>query len=78
MYLPPFFRVTDPALAQPLIQEQPLASLVTTDDDGLPFVTHLPLRLERGWGRAARYTCWGTWPGLTPSASTWRCDPVRW
>ncbi len=47
MYLPPFFRVTDPALAQALIHEQPLASLVTTDDDGLPFVTHLPLRLER-------------------------------
>ncbi|MEY2617431.1 MAG: hypothetical protein RL522_433 [Pseudomonadota bacterium] len=47
MYLPSHFRVTDPALAQALIQEQPLASLVTTDAEGLPFVTHLPLRLDR-------------------------------
>ncbi len=47
MYIPSHFRVTDPALAQALVLEQPLASLVTTDDTGLPFVTHLPLRLER-------------------------------
>jgi transcriptional regulator len=47
MYIPPPFRVTDPALAQALIREQPLASLVTTDDAGLPFVSHLPLRLDR-------------------------------
>ncbi|MEY4712684.1 MAG: hypothetical protein RIS88_2134 [Pseudomonadota bacterium] len=47
MYLPKHFRVTDTALAQTLIREQPLASLVTTDGAGLPFVTHLPLRLDR-------------------------------
>jgi transcriptional regulator len=45
MYLPPRFRVADPALAATLIREQPLASLVTLDESGLPFITHLPLHL---------------------------------
>ncbi len=45
MHLPPRFRVTDPALAATLIREQPLASLVTLDENGLPFITHLPLHL---------------------------------
>ncbi len=45
MHLPPRFRVTDPALAAMLIREQPLASLVTLDESGLPFITHLPLHL---------------------------------
>ena len=43
MYLPPRFRIADPALAAVLIREQPLASLITLDENGLPFVTHLPL-----------------------------------
>ena len=43
MYLPPRFRIADPALAAALIREQPLASLITLDESGLPFVTHLPL-----------------------------------
>ncbi len=47
MYVPPPLRCNDPALAATLIREQPLASLITTDGEGLPFVTHLPLRLER-------------------------------
>ncbi|MEY4258909.1 MAG: Protease synthase and sporulation protein 2 [Pseudomonadota bacterium] len=28
------------------MREHPLGSLVTTDDEGFPYVTHLPLRLE--------------------------------
>ncbi len=43
MYLPPRFRIADPALAARVVREQPLASLVTVGGDGLPFVTHLPL-----------------------------------
>ncbi len=55
MYVPPAFRVTDPGLLELVIREQPLASLVTTDASGLPFVSHLPLRLERaGQGEAMR------------------------
>ncbi len=45
MYLPPRFRITDPALAARVIRQQPLASLITVDDGGAPCVTHLPLHL---------------------------------
>ena len=46
MYLPAHFDIQDPALVEAVIREQPLASLITTDESGLPFVTHLPLRIE--------------------------------
>lgn len=45
MYLPPQFASSDPALARALMREHPLASLISNDDDGLPYVTHLPLHL---------------------------------
>ena len=48
MYQPPQFKSDDPALAARLIREHPFASLISTDDTGLPFVTHLPLHLEDG------------------------------
>lgn len=46
MYLPPQFKSTDPAIAARLMRDHPLASLISCDDDGLPFVTHLPLHLQ--------------------------------
>lgn len=46
MYQPPQFRSADPALAAELMKKHPFASLVSSDDDGFPFVTHLPLHLE--------------------------------
>ncbi|MBK8072194.1 MAG: FMN-binding negative transcriptional regulator [Ramlibacter sp.] len=46
MYQPPQFKSTDTAIATRLMREHPLASLISTDDDGLPFVTHLPLHVE--------------------------------
>jgi transcriptional regulator len=46
MYLPPQFRSEDRALAQALMREHPFASLISNDDDGLPYVTHLPLHAE--------------------------------
>ena len=46
MYLPPHFCSTDPAHAKALVRAHPLASLVSTDDDGFPFVSHLPLHLQ--------------------------------
>lgn len=53
MYLPRQFDHSDsPALAARLVRAHPLASLISTDDEGLPFVTHLPLHLEEreaGW-----------------------------
>lgn len=44
MYLPPQFDASGHAAT--LIRDQPFASLISCDEDGLPFVTHLPLHLE--------------------------------
>jgi transcriptional regulator len=52
MYLPRQF--DQPAQAAAVMREHPLGSLVTTDDDGFPCVTHLPLRLETLPGGAQR------------------------
>ena len=46
MYLPPQFAAKDNRAAADLIREYPFASLISVDDEGLPFVTHLPLHLE--------------------------------
>lgn len=62
MYLPAHFEARDPAVAHEILRSHPLASLVSVDDDGLPFTTHLPLHLEVGegdaptilWGHVAR------------------------
>ena len=45
MYLPPQFKAKDDQFARELIRSHPFASLISTDDDGLPFVTPLPLHL---------------------------------
>ena len=46
MYQPPQFKSTDRATAARLMREYPFASLISVDDAGLPYVTHLPLHLE--------------------------------
>ncbi|MEO8023287.1 FMN-binding negative transcriptional regulator [Polaromonas sp.] len=46
MYQPPQFKSRDDALADGLMRSHPLASLISVDDAGLPFVSHLPLHLE--------------------------------
>ena len=46
MYQPPQFKSADAALAAELMRTHPFASLISNDDDGLPFVTHLPLHVE--------------------------------
>ena len=43
MYLPPQFNSRDQAIAIELMRTHPFASLISTDDEGLPVVTHLPL-----------------------------------
>ncbi len=45
MYLPPQFQAKDKTHAHELIRSHPFASLISNDDDGLPFVTPLPLHL---------------------------------
>lgn len=60
MYQPPQFIAKDPQIALEVMRAYPFASLVSCDDDGLPFVTHLPLHLEQQgeqlvlWGHCAR------------------------
>ena len=51
MYLPAQFSSKDRAIALELMPANPLASLIANDDEGLPFVLHLPLHAElRGDG----------------------------
>ena len=45
MYLPPQFAAKDEESARQLIRDYPFASLISTDDAGLAFVTPLPLHL---------------------------------
>jgi transcriptional regulator len=60
MYMPPQFNAKDRAAAIDLMRENAFASLISTDDDGLPFVSHLPLVLEVQdaalilWGHCAK------------------------
>lgn len=51
MYLPAQFSAKDEAHALALMRSHPLASLISVDDDGLPFVTHLPLHLTQQHGQ---------------------------
>ncbi len=46
MYLPPQFKAQDEAHALALMREHPFASLISNDERGLPYVTHLPLHLQ--------------------------------
>ncbi|MDM0017076.1 FMN-binding negative transcriptional regulator [Variovorax saccharolyticus] len=49
MYMPPQFNVTDRAIAARLMRDHPFATLISNDDAGQPYLTHLPLVLdERG------------------------------
>lgn len=50
MYLSPQFK-GDRAQAAALIKDHPFASLISVDDTGLPYVTHLPLHLEERNGQ---------------------------
>jgi transcriptional regulator len=49
MYLPPQFNAKNRADAAALVRQYAFASLISNDEDGVPFVTHLPLHLvEQG------------------------------
>ena len=45
MYLPPQFNAKDRQTACEVVRAHPFASLISNDDEGLPFVTHLPVHL---------------------------------
>jgi len=46
MYLPPQFTAKERSQALDLMRAHPLASLISVDDAGLPFVSHIPLHVE--------------------------------
>ena len=46
MYLPPKFKSDDRSHALALMRGHPLASLISTDEAGWPYVTHLPLHAQ--------------------------------
>ncbi|WP_296444301.1 FMN-binding negative transcriptional regulator [Rhodoferax sp. UBA5149] len=52
MYLPPQFNSKNNSNAAELIRSNPLASLISVDDTGLPFVSHIPLHLEEQGGQS--------------------------
>lgn len=45
MYIPSKFEAKDPQHAMALMRSYPFAQLISNDDDGLPFVTPLPLHV---------------------------------
>jgi transcriptional regulator len=47
MYLPPQFNAKHEAHALAIMRAHPFASLISMDDEGAPFVTHLPFHLIR-------------------------------
>ena len=52
MYLPKQFNNTDPAVAQRIMREHPLAAIVSVGDDGFPVLSHIPLHWQAAslWG----------------------------
>lgn len=51
MYQPPQFNKSGEfAIAEDIVRADPFASLISNDESGLPYVTHLPLHLEKREG----------------------------
>lgn len=65
MFLPRAFAQTDLAKLDTLIARDPFVSLVTTDGDGLPFATHLPVLYRRD---GERVLIEGHWAKANPQA----------
>jgi transcriptional regulator len=59
LYQPAHFKSQNPEHAARLMREHPFASLISVDDAGLPFVTHLPLHLEAEGDDLSAWTIWG-------------------
>lgn len=51
MYLPPQFKSNERAHALAVMREHAFASLISTDETGLPYVTHLPLHAQEQDGQ---------------------------
>jgi transcriptional regulator len=76
MYLPPQF-AGDRAQAAALMQHHPFASLISMDDKGLPYVTHLPLHLEVHPEESAEQTSFILLGHVARANPHWRFLQVR-
>jgi transcriptional regulator len=56
IYQPPHFKSKDARAAADIVRAHPFASLISNDDTGFPYVTHLPLHLEE---RGEQWVLWG-------------------
>ncbi len=77
MYLPPQFDNTDKILAADLVRAHPFASLISVDDAGLPFVTHLPLHLENDDSSTAEQPSWVLLGHVARANPHWRYLQAR-
>ena len=82
MYLPPQFASHDPQIARELMRSHPFAELISTDDEGFPFVTPLPLHLldadpatDRAADGGAGFTLLGHIARPNPQAAHLRARP---
>jgi len=50
MYIPKQFQVTDSAWCHALMRAQSFAAMITADDTGAPFATHLPMLVDPARG----------------------------
>ena len=50
MYIPKQFQITDTAWCHALMRAQSFAAMITADDAGLPFATHLPILVDPARG----------------------------
>ncbi len=46
MYLPNHFSSKDVSTARKVVEQHPLASLISLDDEGFPFVSHIPIHWD--------------------------------
>jgi transcriptional regulator len=50
MYIPKQFQITDTAWCHTLMRTQSFAAMITADDAGVPFATHLPILVDPARG----------------------------
>ena len=50
MYIPKQFQITDTAWCHALMRAQSFAAMITADDAGVPFATHLPILVDPARG----------------------------
>ena len=50
MYIPKHFQITDTAWCHALMRAQSFAAMITADDAGVPFATHLPILVDPARG----------------------------